>query len=367
MPMGNPLSPTIADIIMDDLLDKTLTELKGLHNIKIKLIVKYVDDVFAIVRRNDVEIILKTINKYHEKLQFTMETERNLSIPFLDVRIHREKEKILLNWYSKPISSGRIINFLSAQPLKYKINTARNLVTKIPTISHQRFRDENVGKIHEILKRNNYPIHMTKNLIEQALMKINKQHNNTSAVANTETKQFYSVTYVPKLTGKLPQTIKKNKPNITLAYKSNCTLSTIFTRTKSPIEPQQQSNIVYKIKCQGKQNEERNKIYIGTTKRSLSTRLSEHDADIRKKKNNTALAQHILTSGHTADLANTKILDRENREKIRYTLESLRIMQKRERTVNKKEDTNDIAATYLLCLQNTVSTTSVPQAAGTDE
>ncbi|XP_036348032.1 uncharacterized protein LOC118757427 [Rhagoletis pomonella] len=204
MPMGNPLSPTIADIIMDDLLDKTLTELKGLHNIKIKLIVKYVDDVFAIVRRNDVEIILKTLNKYHEKLQFTMETERNLSIPFLDVRIHGEKEKILLNWYSKPISSGRIINFLSAQPLKYKINTARNLVTKILTISHQRFRHEHVGKIHEILKRNNYPIHMTKNLIEQALMKINKQHNNTSAVANTETKQFCHI---------CPQIDRQTSPN----------------------------------------------------------------------------------------------------------------------------------------------------------
>lgn len=168
-------------------------------------------------------------------------------------------------------------------------------------------------------------------------MKINIQHNKTSADANTETKQFYSVTYVPKLTEKLPQAIKKSKPNIALAYKSNCTLSTIFTRTKSSIEPQQQSNIVYEIKCQGKQNEECNKIYIGTTKRSLSTRLSEHDADIRKRKNSTALAQHILTSGHTADLANTKILDIENREKIRYTLESLRIMQKeKEQSTRKK-------------------------------
>lgn len=94
--------------------------------------------------------------------------------------------------------------------------------------------------------------------------------------------------------------------------------------------------MVYEIKCKGKQNEDCNKVYIGTTKRSLGTRLSEHDADIRKRKNNTALAQHVLTSGHTADLVNTKILDVEKRERIRYTLESLRIMQNRERTVNKK-------------------------------
>lgn len=125
MPMGNPLSPTIADIIMDDLLDNTLSELKELYNIEIKFIVKYVDDIFAIIKRSDVEAILKTLNKYHSKLQFTMETEKNLSIPFLDAVIHREENKLLLNWYSKPISSGRLINFLSSQPLKYKINTAK--------------------------------------------------------------------------------------------------------------------------------------------------------------------------------------------------------------------------------------------------
>lgn len=123
--MGNPLSPTIADIIMDDLLDKTISELKNMHNIDIKFIVKYVDDIFAIVKAKDVDIIVSTLNKYHNKLQFTIEREKNSSIPFLDVLISRKNNQILLNWYSKPISSGRIINFLSAQPLKYKLNTAK--------------------------------------------------------------------------------------------------------------------------------------------------------------------------------------------------------------------------------------------------
>ncbi|XP_036340019.1 uncharacterized protein LOC118749331 [Rhagoletis pomonella] len=77
MPMGNPFSPTIADIIMDNLLDNTITELKEKFNIDIKLITKYVDDIFAIIKRNDANIILDTLNKYHNKLKFTMEMEKD--------------------------------------------------------------------------------------------------------------------------------------------------------------------------------------------------------------------------------------------------------------------------------------------------
>lgn len=51
MPMGNPLSPTIADVVMDDLLDNTILDLKKNFNIDIKFIVKYVDDIFAIIRK----------------------------------------------------------------------------------------------------------------------------------------------------------------------------------------------------------------------------------------------------------------------------------------------------------------------------
>lgn len=78
MPMGNPLSPTIADIILDKLLDDTIEELKS-KNIHIKTILKYVDDILAIVKRKDMEIILATLNKFHNKIQFTIEGEKTIA------------------------------------------------------------------------------------------------------------------------------------------------------------------------------------------------------------------------------------------------------------------------------------------------
>ncbi|XP_017467847.1 PREDICTED: uncharacterized protein LOC108360175 [Rhagoletis zephyria] len=151
MPMDNPLSPTIADIIMDNLLDNTIAELKNKYNIDIKFIAKYVDDIFAIIKLNDVNKILDTLNKYHNKLQFTTEMGENARIPFLDVCIHREKNILFLDWYSKPTSSGRLINYSSSQPTKYKINTAKNLIHNVLTLSHQRFHGANIDKIRKIL------------------------------------------------------------------------------------------------------------------------------------------------------------------------------------------------------------------------
>ncbi|XP_036317378.1 uncharacterized protein LOC118732355 [Rhagoletis pomonella] len=350
MPMGNPLSPTIADIIMDDLLDNTISELKQHFNIDIKFINKYVDDIFAITNRNDVNTILETLNKYHPKLQFTMEMEENASIPFLDVRIHKNNNNIVLNWYSKPTSSGRLINYLSSQPRKYKINTAKNLIHKILTISDQKFHEANIEKIHSILKSNNYPNHLIRELIKQETMRIGNQQNKTPTTATANTpKKYYSVTYIPKLSENFDRSTLKEQ-NITLAYKTNNTLARIYTRTKSPLDKQQQNNVVYEIKCKGKENENCGKVYIGTTKRTLGVRIAEHQTDIRKQKHSTALSQHILNSGHTADFTNTRIIDKEKREMTRYTLESLRILEKRENTINKKEDTDNIAAAYMLCI-----------------
>ena len=51
MPMGNPLSPTIADIILDKLVNETILILENEKNIKFNMIVKYVDDIFATIRK----------------------------------------------------------------------------------------------------------------------------------------------------------------------------------------------------------------------------------------------------------------------------------------------------------------------------
>ena len=92
--------------------------------------------------------------------------------------------------------------------------------------------------------------------------------------------------YISGLTNKcnLKQVIDTS--NIIPAYKPNKTLNAIFTNTKSKIDKLQQNNVVYEIKCLGSGEQQCGRIYIETTKRSLETRIKEHEADIKKTKRN---------------------------------------------------------------------------------
>lgn len=344
MPMGNPLSPTIADIVLDTLLDDVLEKLKR-KNIEIKFISKYVDDLFAVINKDDELIILETLNAHHKKLQFTIEVENNDQIPYLDMKIMKDDKKLITDWYTKPTASGRFINYLSTQPKTMKINTATNFIKKVLDISDERFKNKNINKIRNILTMNNYPIFITNNIINKTLnMKQNTEEKETVE------KIFYSVPFIPKLTES--KTLKGiiNNDNIAVAHKSNITLRHLFTKKKTKIDKLKTDNVVYELTCVGNERDQCNKVYVGTTKRMLNTRILEHEADIKKGKETTALAQHIKESGHTVDFKSVKILDKERVENKRYTLETLRIQERISKVLNTKDDKDQTKLQYSVAI-----------------
>ncbi|XP_073824918.1 uncharacterized protein [Musca autumnalis] len=347
MPMGNPLSPTIADIVLDTLLDEVLNELKQ-NNMEIKLISKYVDDIFAIIDRKYKETTLKLLNLYHTKIQFTVELEKDKKLPYLDMTVIKDNNKIKSNWYSKPTSSGRILNYHSTQPKSMNINTANNLINKIFFLSNKEYQNQNKNKITEILLKNNYPKHTINKLINKQLENL---RNDQQKIKDEEIKHFYSVPFIPKLTNRnaLRTITTTNESKTTIAYKSNYTLQKLFTK-RNRTDKLKQCNVVYEITCYGKEGEPCNKVYVGTTKRMLSTRINEHEADVRKGKESTALSQHMKECGHNANFSNVKILDREQRENKRYTLESLRIQERIHKSINTKEDKDNTKLQYSVAI-----------------
>lgn len=344
MPMGNPLSPTIADIVLDTLLDNVIAELKKI-GVNIKCISKYVDDLFAVIKRKDEDIIMKMLNSYHNRIQFTIEKEKNMQIPYLDIKIIKDNEKLITNWYTKTIASGRFINYHSTQPMNMKINTAKNFVNKVFQLSDDRFKKENIEKTRKILTMNSYPSYITNNIINKALSTNRNGNEKQTTAAN-----FYSVPYIPKLTeGRTLKNIIKDDKAI-IAHKSNVTLGHLFTNKKTKLDKLKIDNVVYEIKCDGNERDRCNKLYIGTTKRRLGVRVAEHESDIKKCKESTALAQHINETGHKVNFDNIRILDKEKNENKRYTLESLRIQQKIHNTLNTKEDKDRTKLQYSIAI-----------------
>ncbi|XP_061391400.1 putative leucine-rich repeat-containing protein DDB_G0290503, partial [Musca vetustissima] len=80
LPMGSPASPILADLVMESLLNTTIDSLP----IKPKILTKYVDDLFLIIREDAIQQTLTTLNGFNRKIQFTVEEENNGKISYLD-------------------------------------------------------------------------------------------------------------------------------------------------------------------------------------------------------------------------------------------------------------------------------------------
>ncbi|XP_075157514.1 uncharacterized protein LOC142230771 [Haematobia irritans] len=98
MPMGSLASPIIADIVMEVLLDSAT---------------------------------LSALNAFDRQIQFTMETEEDNKLPYLDTIILRHRNGIKINWYQKPTATGRLINFNSKHPRRVIMNTATNFIRRL--------------------------------------------------------------------------------------------------------------------------------------------------------------------------------------------------------------------------------------------
>ena len=70
----------------------------------------------------------------------------------------RNNNRNQTNWYSKPTSSNRIINFSSNHPIMQKCAIVYTLTDNAILLSDPIFHDKNINKIKTILTTNNYPL-----------------------------------------------------------------------------------------------------------------------------------------------------------------------------------------------------------------
>jgi len=105
--MGSPLSPIIADIIMQDLENFTLNAL----NLDLIFYARYVDDIALAAPTDKIDIILDKFNAYHDRLKFTLEYESNGCLNFLDLK-EWTMMSLLLTGFIKKLSRGDTYHFI---------------------------------------------------------------------------------------------------------------------------------------------------------------------------------------------------------------------------------------------------------------
>ncbi|XP_039428895.2 uncharacterized protein LOC120412472 [Culex pipiens pallens] len=364
--MGNPLSSTVADLVMENLLVSVVHKL----DFQLPFLKKYVDDIVTAIPPDKLDHVMEVFNSYNEHLQFTYELENNYRLPYLDMLLVRtETQTIRTEWYQKPIASGRFLDFHSFHPLNQKLNTATNLINRINTFSTNLSDQQKVKIMDNQLKINNYPRALRNRLINHRnTRRINPPVDPVQNDQTTPTQHlqhtYRSIAYIPTLTEQVKKQLKKDYPHIKLATRNIKTTKTMFTQMKDTTHKEDHKNVIYSIPCT-----DCNQQYIGMTTNKLRTRISGHkstlntlerlrqtgipqdDPQLTTLSERTALLNHCIQLNHTFSFENTKILDRHNIESALPILEMLHISIT-PNTVNKRTDTEQLNPIYAGIINN---------------
>lgn len=338
-PMGSPLSPILADLVMDELETHCL----NLLQCDISAYYRYVDDIFTIVPRTEIDTILSTFNSFHQRLQFTHEIENNNVINFLDTTVIRCGGKLLTNWYLKPTSSGRYLNYHSNHPFNYKINTINNLVDHAIMLSDDRFHSENICTVKKILSNNCFPPKIIDRYVQKRVCTLRERKNMTISVDNNSREFDISscilLPYIKNLSDNISRTIKKT--SLKLIYTIPKKLDKLIKRGKDKLSKTDRTDIVYKIDCN-----KCDATYIGQTKRHLNTRIKEHINNIKvHTSNHNVISKHKTEYMHDFNWTSPNILHCEKHTRKREIAEMF-FIKKHNNTINLQKDTDNLNPIY---------------------
>lgn len=343
-PMGSPLSPIIADLVMQDLETTVLNTL----NIEARYYFRYVNDVLIIIPEDKVNKVLHSFNSYHDRLKFMIEIEDNHRINFLDISIIVINNVIHIDWFRKKTFSERTLSYLSNHPMCHKKGVIYNLVDRAILLSNPIFHKKNLEFVINMLIDNGYPLDLIFNEINYRLkyLIMNKLNDNTltrthiSNLTNGEDNhKFIAIPYIEGLSELIASSIKKS--NIKIGYRCLRRLNGYIKPQKDKNELSNNSNVIYKINCR-----DCNATYIGQTKRKLGTRLKEHKNNIKLDSTRlSVISEHISNLSHSFDWDNAKILDYESNYYKRLISEMLHIKE-HINSINLKKDIESLESCY---------------------
>lgn len=147
------------------------------------------------------------------------------------------------------------------------------------------------------------------------------------------------IPYISGLFEKLKPAFKQI--NIDIVGQAFNTLKQIlFSNLKDKIPELQQSNVIYKIKC------ECNQVYVGQTIRKLEKRLYDHKYHLRNQNGaHSALCQHAAQMNHTPNWEEVEIVTKHSKKRVLDVLEMIEI-RKAKNTLNIQEDSMFLPAVY---------------------
>ena len=280
--MGAP-SGLIAEFFLQHADNRHLARLSHKHRIIDYFM--YVDDILLIYDPNhsDIHSIQTDFNALHPNLHFTAEVERDNTINYLDISIHKTPHELKASIYRKPTFTDSIIPYTSNHPTQQKYAAVRFLSNSLNShgLQEQTYKQE-LNVIHNILYNNSLPITPP-----------NQPPNNTTRQQLTQSSRhkWATFTYIGKETLYITNTFKHT--DLKIAFRTNNTIENLL-KQRNRIPNKFSSSGVYKLTCP-----DCHKAYVGQTGRQFYTRYREHKGAFYHNCRTSNFAQHLHDNAHS--------------------------------------------------------------------
>ena len=255
--MGSPLALVLANLFMGHHERIWLQQYDGPE---IYFYRRYVDDTFCLFNNEtDALEFFHYINDKHPNITFTMETEVNHKLPFLDVLLDNSNPPSLVtSVFRKSTYTGLLTNFLSFSPFPYKLGLIRTLVDRTFKINNTwtGFHN-NIKELANILGKNQFPSSLVNRTVKQYLNKFFASPLHASAITNSNEirTHYYKLPFV----GPFSTYVQRRIRNLTQRYCKNLDIKLLFApykiknlfSAKHAISKLSRSRVVYKFSCAG--------------------------------------------------------------------------------------------------------------------
>ena len=236
---------------------------------------------------------LEQLNEVDSKIQFTLETETNGTLPFLDVLIMNHEDGVKYRVYRKKTNREDYIHYFSSHSERVKSGVVIGFFLRAYRICSDEYVANEIEHIFEAFMRLKYP----KAFLVRCLRKARKIRQSPTS---TRDRSKYKIIIAPS--SRKTQAIAKvlKKAGVKLIEKSGLKIGEIIKKEKGP---ENKDSVVYKVPCGGC-----SRAYFGETYRGIKKRMNEHKTDIRFHRSTSSFVTHIDKYQHLPDLGKVKVL-----------------------------------------------------------
>ena len=255
--MGSPLSPVVANLFMEHLEENTTA-------LRPKMWIRYVDDTFVIWPHGNAELkeFHRHLNHQNTSIQFTIEEEKEEKIPFLDVLVRRQGNKLQTSVYRKPTHTDRYIQFSSHHHPRILRGVIQCLRDRALNVCDGKSKPTELKHLKRVFMANGYPKRLTEHTLRHHTTRNQPTQQDTTSESN---KKLLFLPYIRGVSEKIERICFHL--GVKVISKSQDTLRQSLMKVKATRPEEKQRGVVYEVPCR-----DCNSVYVGETGRSLEKR-----------------------------------------------------------------------------------------------